>query len=132
MTSIELPISRLAALEERDLEAVRDTLAGLGLPCRACNDFMPPAVPARGGGDRPRRRRWSDYLAGAFDRLERLGVPVALSSAAPWSRRLSGWSSPGPGPMIRLPRFCVELENWRLITECPWRWSIITELRLTC
>lgn len=81
---IELPMSRLAALEERDFEAVRDTLAGLGLPCRACNDFMPSRFQIVGEETTP-EAELEDYLAGAFDRLERLGVPVAVFGS-PWSR----------------------------------------------
>ena len=81
---IELPMSRLAALEEGDFETVRDTLAGLELPCRACNDFMPSRFQIVGEDPTP---MWEleDYLAGAFDRLERLGVAVAVFGS-PWSR----------------------------------------------
>lgn len=81
---IELPMSRLAALEERDFETVRDTLADLDLPCRACNDFMPARFQIVGEETTP-EAELEAYLAGAFDRLERLGVPVAVFGS-PWSR----------------------------------------------
>ena len=81
---IELPMGRLAALEERDLETVRDTLTGLDLPCRACNDFLPPRFQLVGEETTP-EAELEAYLAGAFDRLERLGVSVAVFGS-PWSR----------------------------------------------
>ena len=81
---IELPLRLLAALGERNFETVRDTLAGLDLPCRVCNDFMPARFQIVGDETTP-EAELEAYLAGSFDRLEQLGVSVAVFGS-PWSR----------------------------------------------
>ena len=60
---IELPMSRLAALEERDFETVRDTLADLDLPCGPATISCPRG--SRLWGRRPpRRRSWRPIWPG--------------------------------------------------------------------
>ena len=126
---IELPMSRLAALEERDFETVRDTLADLDLPCRACNDFMPARFQIVGEETTP-EAELEAYLIGAFDRLERLGSP-SPSSAAPGpgaARR----DFPGRGPWISSPTSSAGWGTWPPATGWRWRSSTTTAPRPTC
>ena len=81
---IELSLRRVAGLEERDFETVRDLLADLDLPCRACNDFLSAQFQIVGEETTP-EGELEDYLSRAFARLERLKVPYAVFGS-PWSR----------------------------------------------
>ncbi len=76
----ELPLARLAALDEAGLGEVESALRDLGLRCEACNDFLPPDLALCGpGADVPRIRA---YVRHALERAARLQVAVVVFGSA--------------------------------------------------
>lgn len=82
---VELPLNQLSSFSEEAFCALEQQMRAYGLPCRACNDFMPAAFRVVGPDVTP-RAELSDYLSRAFDRLARLGAGYAVFGS-PWSRR---------------------------------------------
>ena len=92
---VELPMSRLSSLSEPDFEKAAEMLRESGIPCRACNNFMPGEYKITGPEDLLTPRSvLMNHIEKTFRRIgkEGLQVPVAVFGS-PWSRSCPvGWS----------------------------------------
>ena len=92
---VELPMSRLGSLSDSDFDRAAELLQKSGIPCRACNNFMPGEYKITGPENLLTPRRiLTGHLEKVFRRIgkEGLQVPVAVFGS-PWSRSCpEGWS----------------------------------------
>jgi D-psicose/D-tagatose/L-ribulose 3-epimerase len=77
---IELPLSAVAALGEDEFGALRERIQAGGLPCEACNVFIPASI--RLTGLDVDRRKTRAYLEMALERAAVLGVQVVVFGSA--------------------------------------------------
>ena len=91
---VEIPLGSLASLTEKEFREASALLAESGIPCLACNNFMPAEYIIAG----PEKiltpeSVLEEYMEKAFSRIGKSGlqVPVAVFGS-PWSRRCpDGW-----------------------------------------
>ena len=92
---VELPMSRLGSLSDPDFDRAAELLRKSGIPCRACNNFMPGEYKITGPEDELTPRSvLMDHIEKTFRRIgkEGLQIPVAVFGS-PWSRSCpEGWS----------------------------------------
>ena len=92
---VELPMSRLGSLSDSDFDRAAELLQKSGIPCGACNNFMPGEYKITGPENLLTPRRiLTGHLEKVFRRIgkEGLQVPVAVFGS-PWSRSCpEGWS----------------------------------------
>ena len=92
---VELPMSRLGSLSDPDFKKAAELLRKSGIPCRACNNFMPGEYKITGPDNLLTSRSiLIDHIENAFRRIgkEGLKIPVAVFGS-PWSRSCpEGWS----------------------------------------
>ena len=92
---VELPMSRLGSLSDQDFDKAAELLHKSGIPCRACNNFMPGEYKITGPENLLTSRDvLMNHIEKAFRRIgiEGLQVPVAVFGS-PWSRSCpKGWS----------------------------------------
>ena len=69
---VEMPLAQMMALAESQFSAVVDYVESVGIPCEACNNFLPASLPIT--GDKVDMGRIKEYLAEAINRAQRLGV----------------------------------------------------------
>lgn len=73
---VEMPLAQLIELSESSFNSLRLTLAGLDLPCEACNNFFPPNIKLTGNDANLSAIR--SYLTRALARASELGVKVIV------------------------------------------------------
>ena len=84
---IELALAPLAQMTEEEFQAARQTLADSGLPCLACNIFLPRSVPVVGPSvDRTACVRYAEI---AVSRAAALGAKVIVFGSS-GSRNVPG------------------------------------------
>ena len=69
---VEMPLAQMMALGESQFSAVVEYVESAGIPCEACNNFIPSHYPIT--GDNVDRGRIKEYLEEAIERAGRLGV----------------------------------------------------------
>lgn len=73
---VELGLAGLTALSEEQFQRVLDALKESGLPCEACNGFIPASV--RVTGPQADKDKIKAYLAKAFSRAKAVGAKVIV------------------------------------------------------
>ena len=76
---IEMNLSALTALSEADFYRTVHTLERNGLPCLACNVFMPGSVRITGKNVDPDATR--QYVQAALTRAEQIGAKLEIGRA---------------------------------------------------
>jgi sugar phosphate isomerase/epimerase len=69
---VEMPLAQMMALGESQFNAVVEYVGSAGIPCEACNNFIPAHYPVT--GDTVDRAQLEAYLAEAIERALRLGA----------------------------------------------------------
>ena len=81
---VELPLNELAQLSEEEFHKFLDAFRKIGLPCRACNDFMPSEFQIV-GDNITAPEIIMEYIERAMDRVRQLGASYTVFGS-PWSR----------------------------------------------
>ena len=69
---VEMPLAQMMVLGESQFSALVEYVASAGIPCEACNNFIPAQYPVT--GDKVDRGQLEAYLDEAIDRACRLGA----------------------------------------------------------
>lgn len=69
---VELPLAQMMALTSTQFDELIGTVASSGLPCEACNNFIPADYPIT--GDKTDPVKLGDYLDEALERASQLGA----------------------------------------------------------
>lgn len=68
----EMPLAQMMALRESQFNAILEYVESAGIPCEACNNFIPASHPVT--GDKVDKVQLEEYLNKALDRAARLGA----------------------------------------------------------
>lgn len=77
---VELPLNRVAYLDERELESLKGHLRERNLPCLACNCFMDSSIPMTGPGFD--REAFENYVVQAVEKAAALGCEKLVLGSA--------------------------------------------------
>lgn len=69
---VEMPLAQMMALAESQFSALLEYVDSAGIPCQACNNFIPAHCPIT--GDKADRVQIEEYLSEAIERAFRLGA----------------------------------------------------------
>lgn len=69
---VEMPLAQMMALGESQFSAVVEYVESAGIPCEACNNFIPAHCPIT--GDKVDKVQVTEYLDQAIERAYRLGA----------------------------------------------------------
>ena len=69
---VEMPLAQMMALTESQFQAVVEYVDSTGIPCEACNNFIPASYPIT--GNRVDKIHIEEYLNEAIERAARLGA----------------------------------------------------------
>lgn len=77
---VELPLAQIMALKRSQFSAVAEYVESTGIPCEACNNFIPAHQPVT--GDKFDRVKIAEYLDEAIERACRLGAKSIVFGSA--------------------------------------------------
>ncbi len=77
---VELPLAQMMALGKGQFSALVEYVASSGIPCEACNNFIPAEYALT--GDKTDPVRLADYLDEALERASRLGAQSIVFGSA--------------------------------------------------
>lgn len=69
---VEMPLAQMMALESGEFDELVSFVASVGIPCEACNNFIPASHPIT--GNLVDRKKLSEYIDEALDRADKLGA----------------------------------------------------------
>lgn len=77
---VELPLAQMMALRQSQFSAVAAYVESTGIPCEACNNFIPPSQPIT--GEKFDKVKIAEYLDEAIERACRLGAKSIVFGSA--------------------------------------------------